>query len=129
MSDEYDNPENDDSHDEENEEQEFSLDQLSAAYANVLKKQNGDVSEDVSAGESKDEESDSATADNSTESEADQADAEDILDDSPCPVNPLTILEAVLFVGTPQGTKLTAKKIAALMRDVSPKEIVSLVKS
>ena len=48
MSDEYDNPENDDSHDEENEEQEFSLDQSSAAYANVLKKQNGDVSEDVS---------------------------------------------------------------------------------
>ena len=128
MSDEYDNPENDDSHDEENEEQEFSLDQLSAAYANVLKKQNGDEPKDDPTGESKGEESDSPTADNSTESEADQADAEDILDDSPCPVNPLTILEAALFVGTPQGTKLTAKKIAALMRDVSPKEIVSLVK-
>ena len=37
MSDEYDNPENDDSHDEENEEQEFSLDQLSAAYATSSK--------------------------------------------------------------------------------------------
>ena len=126
MSDEYDNPENDDSHDEENEEQEFSLDQLSAAYANVLKKQSGDESQDDPVGESKDEELDSTAADQSAES--DQADAEDILDDAPCAVNPLTILEAVLFVGTPRDTKLTAKKIAALMRDVSPKEIVSLVK-
>jgi segregation and condensation protein B len=42
-------------------------------------------------------------------------------------VSPLGILEAVLFVGNAENTPLTAKRIAALMRGVSPREIDELV--
>ena len=128
MSDEIDNSENHDSLNEETEDQEFSIDQLSEAYAKVLKKQNDDDSGEDSADDLGQESKDNPVAVDSSESESDQADAEDILDDSPSAVSPLTILEAVLFVVAPQRTKLTAKKIAALMRDVSPKEIKTLVK-
>ena len=148
MSDEIDNPENHDSLDEESEELEFSIDQLSEAYAKVLKKQNDEDSGDdfdegggENSGDDSDDDSDESFSDPigleakggtaagaSSASESDQADSEDILDDAPSAVSPLTILEAVLFVGAPQKTKLTAKKIAALMRDVSPKEITTLVK-
>ena len=40
----------------------------------------------------------------------------------------MSILESILFVGGPKEVKLTSRKIAALMRDVSPKEITKLVK-
>lgn len=108
---------------EEDTEEEFSIDQLSEAYAKVLKEQQ--------TGKTDDED---GTAEEPTaeivvepESESDQDEGE-ILDDAPCAVSPQSILEAILFVGTPQGEKLTARKIAALMRDVSPKEIKQLVK-
>jgi len=42
-------------------------------------------------------------------------------------VSPLGILEAVLFVGNSENSPLTAKRIAALMRGVSPREVDELV--
>lgn len=55
------------------------------------------------------------------EPEEEQA-AEDLGD-----VSPRGILEAMLFVGNPDGEPLTSKYVASLMRGVSPREIDELV--
>lgn len=44
----------------------------------------------------------------------------------PCPVNPLTILEALLFVGCPGDEPLRPERAAQLMRGVGPEEIPDL---
>ena len=46
--------------------------------------------------------------------------------DVACPVSPLTILEALLFVGLPGGRPLSSHTVAALMRGVRPQEIDDL---
>ncbi|MFZ4732470.1 MAG: SMC-Scp complex subunit ScpB [Pirellulales bacterium] len=43
-----------------------------------------------------------------------------------CRVDPATILEALLFVGLPDGTPLTGRRVAGLMRGVRPQEIDDL---
>ena len=48
--------------------------------------------------------------------------------DAGCEINPRSILEAMLFVGTPGNQPLTAQQIAGLMRGVRPSEIDELVK-
>jgi segregation and condensation protein B len=48
-------------------------------------------------------------------------------DQSAAEVTPLTILEAMLFVGHPLGEPLTSEQIAGLMRGVRPVEIDELV--
>jgi len=48
-------------------------------------------------------------------------------DDRAAEVTPLTILEAMLFVGHPLGEPLTSQQIAGLMRGVRPAEIDELV--
>jgi segregation and condensation protein B len=63
-----------------------------------------------------------------------QVDASPVLDEDPqdgdtggsCPVNPATILEAILFVGHPGGEPITSRKVASLMRGVRPPEIDEL---
>ena len=93
MSDETDKPESDTDTDdsflsgEENDGQEFSLDQLSEAYAKVLKEQNRSGSEDPAEDDNGDLNKDGEEPTEQTESstpESDQADAEEILDDTPC---------------------------------------------
>jgi len=42
-------------------------------------------------------------------------------------VNPRSILEALLFVGQTDGTALTSRKVASLMRGVRPQEVDELV--
>ena len=46
-----------------------------------------------------------------------------------CPISPLSILEAMLFVGNRDNRPLSANKAADLMRDVSADEIPSLVEA
>ncbi|MCE9631064.1 MAG: SMC-Scp complex subunit ScpB [Planctomycetia bacterium] len=46
--------------------------------------------------------------------------------DADCRVSPLTILEALLFVGLPGGRPLSSKVVASLMRGVRPQEIDDL---
>jgi segregation and condensation protein B len=46
--------------------------------------------------------------------------------DAACEINPRSILEAMLFVGTPDNRPLTAQHIAGLMRGVRPAEIDEL---
>jgi len=48
-------------------------------------------------------------------------------DDAGTRVNPKSILEALLFVGQPDGAPLTSRKVASLMRGVRPQEIDDLV--
>lgn len=48
-------------------------------------------------------------------------------DDDSCQISPQTILEAMLFVGNPQGEPLTPARAAELMRGVEPEEIPLLV--
>jgi segregation and condensation protein B len=48
--------------------------------------------------------------------------------DAGCEINPRSILEAMLFVGTPDNQPLSARQIAGLMRGVRPPEIDELVK-
>ena len=47
-------------------------------------------------------------------------------DDAGCRVCPETILEAILFVGMPDGEPVTSRKVAGLMRGVRPQEIDEL---
>lgn len=48
-------------------------------------------------------------------------------DDAPLPVTPRRIVEGLLFVGRAGGEPLTARELAAPIRDVSPEEIPGLV--
>ncbi len=48
-------------------------------------------------------------------------------DDAGCTISPQSIVEAMLFVGTPPGEQLTAKKIASMLRDVTLKEVLKMV--
>lgn len=43
-------------------------------------------------------------------------------------ITPRTILEAMLFVGSPQNEPLTSKQVASLMRGIRPAEIDALVR-
>lgn len=41
----------------------------------------------------------------------------------PCPLSPRSIIEAVLFVGHPNGSAFSSEELARSMRDVSPAEV------
>jgi segregation and condensation protein B len=47
--------------------------------------------------------------------------------DDDCEVSPRSILEALLFVGTPDNRPQTARQMAALMRGVSPHEVETII--
>lgn len=49
-------------------------------------------------------------------------------DDAQVPVTPQSIVEAILFVGDPSGKKLTLKRIASVLRDVSPQEVKQIIR-
>ena len=46
---------------------------------------------------------------------------------SPCEINPRSVVEAILFVGRPDNGSTSARELAAIMRGVSPDEIDSAV--
>lgn len=113
----------------EEDEEEFSLDQLSRAYARVLNQDSEDSIEDQGGEDEAVRSSRQAIAE-SDEIESEQAasDVEEVDDDAACPISPESIIEAILFVGSPKDVKLTSRKIAAVLRDVSPKEVTKIVK-
>ena len=100
----------------EDDEAEFSLTQLSEAYAEVIEAQTG-VKHTV--GSPEDSESGDDTADSKPSSAVD--------DNAGCPISPESIVESILFVGAPRDVKLNSRKIAAVLRDVSPKEVTKIV--
>ena len=107
------------------EEEEFSLDQLSQAYAEVLKQNNPDVDLPeltvATAGASD-------AADEEVVTESRQPEPAEADDNAACPISPESIIEAILFVGAPKDVKLTSRKVAAVLRDVSPKEVTKIVR-
>jgi segregation and condensation protein B len=48
-------------------------------------------------------------------------------DDDTCQLSPRTILEAMLFVGSPSNEPLSGARVAELMRGVQPEEVPDLV--
>ena len=96
---------------------EFSLNQLSEAYAEVIEAQTG-VKHTVGVPNQSD----------AGEGELGQAVVDDSVDDNAgCPISPESIVESILFVGAPRDVKLNSRKIAAALRDVSPKEVTKIV--
>ena len=112
-------------------EDELSLDRLSEAYAEVLRQQaGGDDQDGPSRGELVADKL--ARDDDAVDEEPDEPDDEEFNDlpddDAVCPITPESIVESILFVGVPRGENLTSKKIASVMRDVSPKEVRTISK-
>lgn len=107
-----------DAHEEADDEEEFSLDQLSQAYAEVLKNRNGEEALDTLSDEKsiEDKEPD------------EEPKTKKVNDNAACPISPESIIESILFVGAPKGVKLNSRKVAAVLRDVSPKEVTKIVR-
>ena len=100
----------------------FSLEALNRAYARAVAEQNGEpLPEDTPA-----------TAEIESHDTNDTPSGDQLLDEerdnAGCEISPKSILEAMLFVGTPDNTPLKSRNLAALMRGVSPKEIVQLTR-
>lgn len=110
----------------------ISLEQLSQAYAQVMREQGHTVDiTDVSPEPTESDPEEQLALDTESNRKSKQHKTPDELDaedNAACPISPKSIVEAILFVGAPAGTKLTARKLAAVMRDVSPKEIKKIVK-
>ena len=110
--------------DDDFDEEEFSLDQLSQAYADVLRTRSG----------GKPDESLDSTDEIDPEDASDDVEIEtptkttDVDDNSGCPISPESIIESILFVGAPKDVKLNSRKVAAVLRDVSPKEVTKIVR-
>lgn len=108
------------------EDEEFSLEKLSEAYADVRRQRERELSLESADGETRPDPGESRNKDSTEKVEAESLQPAD--DDAACPVSPESIVESILFVGAPAGVKLTGKKIASVLRDVSPKEVGQIVK-
>jgi segregation and condensation protein B len=106
--------------DAENDGVEFSLEDLSKAYARIVSEQNGNAQE---AEEIADEDLGREEAGDDLGLE----ELDDARDNAGAAIDELTIVEALLFVGVHEGEKLTPRTIASTMRDISPKEIKHIV--
>jgi len=112
--------------------EEFSLDKLSKAYAEVIRQRSadgdqpnpeedfGDETKAASAKAKKpssplEKKAKNKLASKPTSSEAD--------DNRGCPIEPETIIESIVFVGAPRGESLTLAVIAKVLRDVSATDV------
>ncbi len=106
-------------------EEEFSLDQLSQAYAEVLKTRTGMEVDGLAES--------TTVLDDQNEldfSEDDHpAETPSVDDNAGCPISPESIIESILFVGAPKDVVLNSRKMAAVLRDVSPKEVTKIVRA
>ena len=96
----------------------LSLDQLSAAFAEMLS-----TGDDPYRDPETDEPADAATDPGDQVADA----AGEKQPEETCEVTPQSILEAMLFVGSPNNEPLTSQQVASLMRGVRPAEIDQLV--
>ncbi|WP_372722828.1 SMC-Scp complex subunit ScpB, partial [Novipirellula sp.] len=99
--------------------EELSLDDLGAAYARAAAKH------DPEAFAPNEEDDEAANESDAGELEAafeDEADAE--VDEL---VTPEAIIEGALFIGHPENKLITEQRLAALMREVTPEEVVELI--
>ncbi|MDA7902497.1 SMC-Scp complex subunit ScpB [Mariniblastus sp.] len=125
VNDDYDSDLNDE--EDGDDEEEFSLDQLSQAYAAALKTR-GESPEDVHESEQTST-TEPIQANASPREEEEEEQVPEIDDDASCSISPESIIESILFVGAPKGVTLNSRKIAAVLRDVSPKEVTQTVRA
>jgi segregation and condensation protein B len=99
----------------------FSLDQLSAAFADML-----------ASGEDPYEKAPAAGSHDADEGHGQPLQLDVVGDTNPqdanCEICPKTILEALLFVGSPDNRPLSSDEVAGLMRGVRASEIDDLVR-
>jgi segregation and condensation protein B len=108
----------------------ISLDELAQAFAQVMGAAPRSQADAEQAGQS------AANSDQALETVQEAVDAKPGLVEEPsiapaqedtCPVSPLSILEAMFFVGNRDNRPLSAAKAAEMMRDVSAEEIPQLI--
>ena len=113
---------------------EFSLDQLSRAYAEVMREKNPQAKEESEgeqpgghhpATDSHGTTDEDAVEVSTTVSAAEIDLAENKADNANCPLTPESIIEAMLFVGTPKGIPFQISQLTAELRDVSEAEALS----
>ena len=110
---------------------EFSLDKLSKAYADVVRQRDSEEgNEDSASGDQSQSQSDRGKNVEEPPSPPPLLKGESpeklLADDNRgCPIEPATIIESIVFVGTPRGTPLTLKAIAAVLRDVDPHDVAT----
>ena len=102
---------------EQEEFEEASLDDLSQAFAKVMRKQTGD----------KEEENASPAAPDSTDEKPAEPEPKTAVIEDACPITPKSIVEAILFVGHPENEPIEAASIAKLLRGVDEQEVDSLI--
>jgi segregation and condensation protein B len=107
---------------DEFEEEGFSLEELSQTYAKLQLTAGQVAAEDCAQplgadGDLGDDASPLFATEDDPENEA----------DAHCPVTPLSIVEAVLWVGRPDSRPITAEEIAGLMRGVDAAEVGELI--
>ena len=140
--------ENSEQHDQYEElDEEFSLDKLSKAYADVIRQRQHEqgqsspnsASQSLSTqttsthpqnpphpttpNETQDNRRPSQAARQQTSNRASSTTSALTDDNSGCPIEPSTIVESIVFVGAPRGTELTLAGIAKALRDVSPADV------
>jgi segregation and condensation protein B len=98
---------------------ELSLEDLGAAYARAA------AEHDPEAFAASVEDEEPSDADTDVEPEQDAIDGEEEQEDDLA--TPESIIEAALFVGHPKNQSLTEQRLASLMRDVSPEDVVELI--
>ncbi|WP_442510171.1 SMC-Scp complex subunit ScpB [Novipirellula sp. SH528] len=99
--------------------EELSLDDLGAAYARAAAKHDPEA---FAPSEDDDEAANESSADVLEDSFEEEADAEE--DEL---VTPEAIIEGALFIGHPENKLITEQRLAALMREVTPEEVVELI--
>ena len=108
---------------------EFSLDKLSKAYADVVRQRDSEEDDEKSTAASRGQgKSDKEAAPPPSPPPATKGTSPEKLladDNRGCPIEPATIIESIIFVGTPRGTPLTLKAIAAVLRDVTPDDVAT----
>ena len=101
---------------------ELSLDDLGAAYARVAAQHDPEAFAPPEASEPEGEADDPELGEDDEPEISESDDAGDV-------VTPESIIEGALFVGHPENKPLTEQRLASLMRDVTPEEVVEIVDS
>lgn len=107
----------------------FSLDQLSRAYAEVMREKDPGGPQELTSKSDAANDTPRPTEKSEPQSEEVKSFAqgdvsESKADNAACPLTPESIIEAMLFVGAPQGSSLKIAQIAGELRDVTEDEII-----
>jgi len=100
-------------------EEELSLDDLGAAYARAAAKHDPDAFTSVDQA--------AETSDANTELANEHGDLPDPAMDQDELVTPEAIIEGALFIGHPENKPLTEQRLASLMREFTPEEVIELI--